>query len=226
MKISLIHPSRSRPEKSIFTIDRWLSRAFSFPVELIVSVDEDDPSLELYKQTYQADEVFLISKNRSCVDAINNAARVATGDIFIVVSDDTSCEIHWDTALLKEVEGETDWILKTEDGIQPHIITMPCMDRAYYNRTGYIYHPDFEHMFCDTYMTCVADITGRKITSNLLFKHLNDTIKDDLRKRTDGTWQQGQDTFIRLMKQFSKADIQKIQDRQMIRFLRNNGVQV
>jgi glycosyltransferase involved in cell wall biosynthesis len=226
MKISLIHPSRSRPEKSIFTIDRWLSRVISFPVELIVSVDEDDPSLELYKQTYQADDVFLISKNRSCVDAINNAARVATGDLFIVVSDDTSCEIHWDTALLKEVEGKTDWILKTDDGIQPYIITMPCMDRAYYNRTGYIYHPDFEHMFCDTYMTCVADITGRKITSNLLFKHLNDTIKDDLRKRTDGTWQQGQDTFIRLMKQFSKADIQKIQDRQMIRFLRNNGVQV
>jgi glycosyltransferase involved in cell wall biosynthesis len=226
MKISLIHPSRSRPEKSIFTIDRWLTRALSFPVELIVSVDEDDPSLELYKQTYQADDIFLISKNRSCVDAINNAARVATGDLFIVVSDDTSCEIHWDTALLKEVEGKTDWILKTDDGIQPYIITMPCMDRAYYNRTGYIYHPDFEHMFCDTYMTCVADITGRKITSNLMFKHLNDTIKDDLRKRTDGTWQQGQDTFIRLMKQFSKADIQKIKDRQMIRFLRNNGVQV
>jgi glycosyltransferase involved in cell wall biosynthesis len=223
MTISILHPTRSRPEKSEETTLKWLGRAGY--VDLIVSVDSDDPKLNEYREIY-SDDCLIVNKNRSCVDAINRAAEKATGDIFVVVSDDTDCFPGWDTALLKEVEGKTDWILKTDDGIQPYIITMPCMDRAYYNRTGYIYHPDFEHMFCDTYMTCVADITGRKITSNLIFKHLNDTIKDDLRKRTDGTWQQGQDTFIRLMKQFSKADIQKIQDRQMIRFLRNNGVQV
>jgi glycosyltransferase involved in cell wall biosynthesis len=226
MTISLIHPSRSRPEKSLDTIDKWINLPGpSTPYQLIVSVDEDDPSLNEYRKQYYDGEL-LVSKNRSCVDAINNAAKIATGDILLVVSDDTDCFPGWDTALLKEVEGKTDWILKTDDGIQPYIITMPCMDRAYYNRTGYIYHPDYVHQFCDTYMTCVADITGRKITSNLMFKHLNDTIKDDLRKRTDGTWQQGQGTFIRLMKQFSKADIQKIKDRQMIRFLRNNGVQL
>jgi glycosyltransferase involved in cell wall biosynthesis len=222
MKISLIHPSRSRPEKSCKTIDNWILSAKN-DVEVILSNDNDDPLAWRYTTAYTER---IISNNRSCVDAINNAAKIATGDIIVVVSDDTDCFPGWDTALLKEVEGKTDWILKTDDGIQPYIITMPCMDRAYYNRTGYIYHPDFLHMFCDTYMTCVADITGMKITSNLMFKHLNDTIKDDLRKRTDGTWQQGQDTFIRLMKQFSKADIQKIKDRQMIRFLRNNGVQL
>jgi hypothetical protein len=230
--ISIIHPSRSRPEKSYNTYRKWSDSA-QYPdgVKWLCSLDWDD-DISAYMDAYTVNGFPvmspIINKNRSCVDAINNAAKHwrCDGDILLVVSDDTDCFSGWDTALLKAVEGKTDWILKTDDGIQPYIITMPCMDRAYYNRTGYIYHPDFEHMFCDTYMTCVADITGRKITSNLMFKHLNDTIKDDLRKRTDGTWQQGQDTFIRLMKQFSRADIQKIQDRQMIRFLRNNGVQL
>jgi hypothetical protein len=230
--ISIIHPSRSRPEKSYNTYRKWSDSA-QYPdgVKWLCSLDWDD-DISAYMDAYTVNGFPvmspIINKNRSCVDAINNAAKHwrCDGDILLVVSDDTDCFSGWDTALLKAVEGKTDWILKTDDGIQPYIITMPCMDRAYYNRTGYIYHPDFEHMFCDTYMTCVADITGRKITSNLMFKHLNDTIKDDLRKRTDGTWQQGQDTFIRLMKQFSRADIQKIKDRQMIRFLRNNWVQL
>jgi glycosyltransferase involved in cell wall biosynthesis len=227
MKISILHPSRSRVEKSVNTIDTWLDRtSSSADIQLIVSVDDNDPQLELYKQAYNEDHTLIVNKNRSCVDAINNAAKIATGDILIVVSDDTDCKVDWDVNLLVQVKGSRDWCLKTNDGIQDYIITMPCLDRDYYNRFGYIYHPDFLHMFCDTYMTCVADITGRKFISHLDFPHLNSTIKDDLRKRTDGTWQQGQDTFIRLMKQFSKADIQKIQDRQMIRFLRNNGVQV
>ena len=58
----------------------------------------------------------IINKNRSCVEAINKAAEIARGDILIVVSDDTDCFPGWDTALLKEVEGKEDWILKTQDG--------------------------------------------------------------------------------------------------------------
>lgn len=230
MKISLLHPTRSRPEKSVATIDKWLDRAsIQTNIELIISVDEDDPYLELYKQAYQDDEL-IINKNRSCVDAINAAARLATGDILIVVSDDTDCLPNWDLLLLKEVEGKTDWILKTVDGIQEYIITMPCMDRVYYNRFVYVYHPDFFHQFVDTYMTCVADITGRKIVSNLVFNHLHPghsggkQMTDALNHRNDLSWMDGQDTFIRLMKQFSKDDLNKIRDGSMRGWLKNNRV--
>jgi hypothetical protein len=234
MKISLIHPSRSRPEKSMEATLDWLSYSATDEIEYILSIDSDDLMKNHYEDMYYKRLLdfshwkfsILTNPNKSSVDAINIAAKETTGEILIVISDDMQSGSSWDVKLLKEVDGKKDWILKTQDSIQDWIITLPILHRDYYNRFGYIYHPDFEHLFCDTYLTCVADITGRKITSNLMFKHLNDTIKDDLRKRTDGTWQQGQDTFIRLMKQFSKADIQKIQDRQMIRFLRNNGVQV
>jgi len=222
--ITIIHPTRSRPEKSIETVDRWIDNTeWAHDFQLIVSLDEDDPALDHYKQIYDSYS-YIINKNRSCVDAINNAAKVAKGDILIVVSDDTDCFKDWDVPLLQEVKGKTDWILKTQDGIQPWIITAPIMDRAYYNRTGYIYHPDFEHMFCDTYMTAVADITGRKITSNLEFKHLNNTINDDLRNRTNGTWAQGEATFIRLMKEFTPEQLRLIKDPGMRSWLKRHKV--
>jgi aspartyl-tRNA synthetase len=167
--ISVIHPSRSRIKQSKKTTYDWRWFAGHKDFELIVSCDLDDPELEEYKKWYDGN--ILVSENKSSVEAINNAAKIAKGDILIVVSDDTSCCDLWDTALLKIVEGKTDWILKTQDGIQPWIITMPIMDRAYYNRFGYIYNPAYKHLFADTELTCVSDITGRKITSNLLFPH-------------------------------------------------------
>ncbi len=226
--ISIIHPTRSRPEKSVDTIDKWLTGRSKDEIELIVSLDEDDPTIEIYKQAYSNDAV-IINKNRSCVDAINNAAKVAAGDIFIVVSDDTSCFPGWDTALLKELEGKSDYLLKTDDGIQDYICTMTVMDRAYFQRDGYIYHPDFFHQFADTYLTCVADIRGRLIKSKLKFPHLHpghsggNLKADALNIRNDGSWIQGQETFIRLMKQFTTEERNRIQDQNMKNWLRNYG---
>lgn len=229
--ISIIHASRGRPEKSLETLHKWIDSTDTNDLEIIVSVDSDDPKLSVYME-YCVKYMFAIrsyvNHNKSSVEAINKGAAKSSGDILIVVSDDTEPLQDWDVKLLAEVKGKTDWILKTKDGIQDYIITMPIMDRAYYNRTGYIYHPEFQHLFCDTYLTCVADITGRKITSNLMFKHdhysVNGTEPDDLHKRNDATWKQGQETFIRLMKQFSPQERARIKDPGMRSWLRNHGV--
>lgn len=208
--ISLIHPSRSRPEKSFETVQKWIERARGVEVELIVSLDEDDPMLQSYHERHVAR--LTVNKNRSAVDAINIAATKAKGDILIVVSDDTDCPEDWAALLLKEVEGKSDWILKTQDGIQSWIITMPVMDRVYYNRFRYIYHPDYLHMFCDTELTCVADMTGRKIISNLTFAHQHYSTgayeKDGVSEKADATWQQGENLFLsRYKKNFDLTEI-------------------
>lgn len=224
--ISIIHPSRGRPEKSEETISKWLGNS-TFYINLIVSADSDDPKLNEYKEIWTADCVIAHS-NKSAIEAINIGAKKATENILMVVSDDTECFPRWDVALIKEVEGKKDWILKTQDGIQKYIITNPIMDREYYNRAGHIYHPDFQHLFCDTYLTCVADITGRKLTSNLMFKHnhysVNGTEPDELHKRNDATWRQGEETFIRLMKQFTPEERKRITDPSMKNWLRNKGL--
>lgn len=218
--ISILHPSRQRPEKSFNTCKKWLELAGTNDLELIVSIDSDDPTLMEYSmdsdkiaqmKLYSQGKCFS-KDNRSAVDAINNAAAASEGNILIVVSDDTDCPQNWAVDLLKAVEGKTDWIAKCSDGIQNWIITMPVMDRAYYNRFGYIYHPEYRHMFCDTELTCVADLTGRKINVDLSFPHLHYSIggaaKDDVSEKADKTWQQGEDLFLsRIKKNFDLAEV-------------------
>lgn len=222
--ISVIHPSRSRPEKSKATIEDWIDKS-NADVEIIVSLDEDDKSNYSYEETIQPVKI-IRNKNRSCVDAINNAAKIATGDIFIVVSDDTDCKVDWDVNLLVETKGKSDFLLKTKDGIQDYIVTQTIMDRKYYERDGFIYHPDFFHQFADTYLTCLADIRGRLIFSHLDFPHLHYSysggkeMPDALHRRNDATWMTGQDTFVRLMKQFTPQERARIKDRSMQNFMR------
>lgn len=227
MKFSIIHPSRSRPDKSAKTIDTWILYADGDP-EVILSLDEDDPLRNAYRTAYTE---MIVLNNKSSVEAINNAAKIAKGEILIVVSDDTDCFPGWDTAILKEVQGKTDWILKTQDGIQKWIITFPVIHRDYYNRFGYIYHPSYKHLFCDTELTCVADITGRKITSNLLFPHNHYSIGksqiDDVYRKNDATNTEGENIFIeRYKRNFDLPKGGKIQGQAMIDWLIKRNVAV
>lgn len=206
-KISILHPSRTRPQQSLATIYKWISWAVTNP-EVIISIDENDPTKDKYIEYVEKldhpEVKLIVNKNRSAIDAINNAAKVAVGDIFIVVSDDTDCFQRWDEAILKEVEGKEDWIMKTQDGIQKWLITMTLMDRKYFNRFGYIYYPGYDHLWADTELTAVADLTGRVIKSDLLFPHKHYSVggsdKDELNVRNDKTWPQGEELFHRRLR--------------------------
>lgn len=197
--ISIIHPSRGRSSKAIEVAKRWLAQAGE-QVDYILSIDSDDPEKDQYYSLFLGRRV-VCKENRSAIDAINNAAKEATGDIFVVVSDDFDCPSQWATSLLRCVEGRTDWIAKTHDGIQRWIITLPIMDRVYYNRFGYIYHPDFAHMFCDTEMSAVADLLGRRINIDMKFPHNHYSVgkseRDEISIRADKTWGQGEYTFMK-----------------------------
>lgn len=209
--ISLLHPSRGRPEKSFQTLKKW-GRALSCEgerPEVIVSVDMDDTCLNAYINLHG--NRVIVNHNRSAIDAINNAAQVCTGDIIIVVSDDTDCPDDWNSKIIEATHSKTDWIAKTPDGIQKWIITMPIMDRAYYNRFGYIYYPEYLHMFCDTEITCVADLTGRKIEIDVPFLHnhysTGKSVKDAVSDKADKTWSQGEKLFIeRYKRNFDLVD--------------------
>lgn len=236
MTISLIHPSRSRADKAFMAAIKWLDSSGGH-VEYILSFDQDQKVeynnrfSNLY-HVRQSHFKFVCEKNRSAVDAINNGAKVATGDIIVVMSDDFDCPQGWAKMITDKVQGKTDWIAKTPDGIQKWIITLPIMDRVYYNRFGYIYHSDYLHMFCDTELTCVADLTGRKIELNIPFVHnhysTGKTVKDEVSIRADKTWEQGERTFIqRAVKHFDlKETPGKITSPDYVNYLRSKGIRI
>jgi hypothetical protein len=204
---SLIHPSRSRPQQSFDNMKRWIQRAASDDFEIIVSLDVDDPLLPEYQRRYEAlphPHTMRIHNNKSSVEAINGAARIAHGNIFIVVSDDQECPINWLPKLQRFCVGQTDFVLKVKDGFQNRIITQPIIDRVYYNRDGYIYHPRFDHLFCDTFFTDVAFKRGRVISKNITFKHNQYSIigaqPDETYKRNNATYESGKRIYQELKK--------------------------
>lgn len=199
--ISIIHPSRGRPLEADKTIVHWMGNClFSDKIEYVLSVDIDDRFINNYKRIAKKNGIkILINNNKSAIAAINYAAHYTKGSIIIVASDDFGCEQDWDLDLLKALEGKEDYLVKTKDGIQPTLITLPIMDRTYYNRFGYIYHPDYKHMFSDQEMTTVGHFLGKVITLDLLFEHhhysTGKSKKDLVNIKNDKTWNQGKRMF-------------------------------
>ncbi len=207
MKISIIHPTRNRLEMAYNTHIKWVMRSSgSTPLEFILSVDADDFSD--YSIFIAADDentsIVMKAPNRSAVEAINFAAKSSTGDIIVVISDDTDCPQDWDLLLLKALEGKSDFCAKTDDGLQPTLVTMPVIDRIFYARYGYVYFPGYKHMWVDTELTAVAIMTGKYIKLDLKFNHLHystgKTLKDGLNARNDSTWVQGERLFNERLK--------------------------
>ncbi|ASU34403.1 glycosyltransferase family protein [Mucilaginibacter xinganensis] len=201
MMISIIHPTKNRQELSWKTYNEWIRKADSLVgIQYILSVDTDDKIN--YEQTFLCD--VLRMNNNSAIEAINNAAKIAVGDLIIVISDDFSCPEHWDTLLLELLKGKSDFLVKTKDGLQKTLITLPIMDRTYYTRFGYIYHPDYLHMHCDEEMTIVGHMLGRVITLDLSFPHNHYTTgkmaMDAINVKNNSTWAHGQATLDRRSK--------------------------
>lgn len=223
--ISLLHPTRLRPEKSLATIERWVRQA-GCEVEVLVSLDTDDPLLSLYQKLFSTtDHKLIISNNRSAVDAVNNAAKQAKGDLFIVVSDDFDCQGNWGQRLMRVVDGKSDFVVKIDDGVQRWIITLPILDRVYYERYGYVYHPDFLHMFVDTYFTHQAEAQAKIVRAeHLKFPHQHYSItrskKDAVSDKADKTWHQGKSLYLRLVREnFSPSNNYGLHSRQSVSHL-------
>jgi len=184
------------------TRNQWMLHADNpGNIEYILSLDLDDPDRKKYRNQ---DGKILLNSNTSAIAAINYAAYYATGDLLIVVSDDFDCPPHWDTLLLDHLKGKEDFIVKTPDGIQKTLITLPIMDRTYYKRFGYVYYPGYKHMFCDQEMTAVGHMLGRVINIPLLFEHKHYSVgkmkKDAINKKNDATWDQGKRLFHERLK--------------------------
>lgn len=208
MLISLIHPSRGRPEKAYQTADKWLRYAGT-PVNYCCSVDESDPLVYEYKKLFELESKanwfwLTMNDNKSVVDATNNGIKNVPGDIFIYLSDDFACPPNWAASVLKEFEGVTrPMLIKVDDclqGFHVPVLTIPIMNRALYEKLGYFWHPEYKSMFvdCDLYET-VKRIGALKLCPHLKFPHEHHSIgkaeNDETYRASERNWEQGRILF-------------------------------
>lgn len=201
MVISLLHPSRGRPEKALNTALEWIKSA-GVTTEHMLSLDESDPLKNKYGYIHKS----FINPNSSVVEATNYVAKEAKGDILVYLSDDFKAPDNWGQLIIKEFEGATGpRLIKVDDCLQKFdvpVLTCPIMNRALYERLGYFFHPDFLSMFCDEHLYWVAHKLGAlKMCPHLKFPHEHVSIgkapMDETYRRSSANWEQGKAAFAK-----------------------------
>lgn len=205
--ISLIHPSRGRPEKSYATTKEWVSKA-GCEVELIISIDNDDPKKTDYIDLYFKDEGYdrhlIYNLNTSVVEATNKAAKLSKGNVLVYVSDDFRCPDNWGQLVNKEFADEDrPLLIKVDDCLQQFntpVLTIPIMNRALYERLGYFWHPGYKSMFVDEDLYWTAQKLGAtKNCPYLKFPHEHPANgkapNDETYTRSAANWDQGKEFF-------------------------------
>ena len=109
-------------------------------------------------------------------------------DIVALISDDMIPQMDgWDAIIRQKMTDsypDTDGCLWFNDGYQDRICTLNIMGKKYYDRFGYLYHPDYHSLFCDNEYTEVARGLGRMdYFEDCLFMHshfaIDPTVKRD-----------------------------------------------
>lgn len=166
MKILLKCPTRSRPERVRKTLSTYL-RFANHPeaIGVAVSCDIDDLTM---KDTTELERVLsgfswhkiYYSPNKSKIEACNaNMNEIEyEWDIVVLVSDDMIPQIRgYDDVIRNEFLAgfpDTNGILWPNDGCQGNKLNTLCIfGRMFYNQQGYIYHPEYRSLFCDTELT-------------------------------------------------------------------------
>jgi hypothetical protein len=184
MKIKVIFPTRSRPDRFLEVLAMYLDSCDDkSKVSYLITVDVDDDSMSdsviaKAKALHKSVEV-VQGFSKSKIDACNRDMAVSGDwDICLLASDDMLPVVQgWDSVLIAEMKKhypDTDGCLWHYDGHQFRICTMNIMGRKYFERFGYQYHPSYISLWCDNEFTDVATQLGKvNVFDTCLFRHVH-----------------------------------------------------
>tara|TARA_R110000765_G_scaffold279134_1_gene376791 strand:- start:8993 stop:9520 length:528 start_codon:yes stop_codon:yes gene_type:complete len=126
----------------------------------------------------QYDNVTLLyGDNKSKIQAINNDMGDIDFDIVLLASDDMIPQIKgYDTIIKNKMEEfypDTDGVLWFDDGNRGDGLNTLCiLGKKYYDRFGYIYHPEYKSLWCDNeFMDVSKKLNKVKYINQVIIKH-------------------------------------------------------
>jgi len=147
LKLSLLHATRGRPQKTLEVRSEWLDKATKpEDVEHIYGIDVDDLDTAV---VVGALPKVLVTKPKGCFAAYNAAATASTGDMLIPIEDDLWPEQGWDEQVREAMAEAVNNIavIAVSDGQNACIEW--AFTRKFYEARG-LYHPDYYGLFGDT----------------------------------------------------------------------------
>lgn len=192
MKILYNFASRSRPSAFFETLESIAALSESDDYFVALKLDNDDPKIDDYRKQlpYYPKVTVYPGLSNSKIHAINRDIPKEGWDILVNISDDQRFLIKGFDNIIRE-HMEPDCFLHFPDSFKGEkLCTMSIMDRAYFDRTGTVYHPAYESLWADDEAMEVAKILGRyKFVNISIFDHLHysngKATKDALYRRND-----------------------------------------
>lgn len=181
MNILVKFPTRHRPSQFVRVLNGYVLNQTTANVHYLVTVDSDDRSMDNVRDSLahhghiSVDVGRSYSKIHACNRGINKFDN--DWDIIVLASDDMECQKKgWDKQLIDEMVStypDGDGVLFHNDGfLGEKLNTMCIMGRKYYDRFGFIYHPDYKSFWCDNEFMSVADgLNKQTYMDDVLFKH-------------------------------------------------------
>jgi hypothetical protein len=181
MRILLKVPTRSRPSQVLKTLEAY-SKLANHPehIGVAISCDEDDTTMNKDLIRSEINQVtrrmawrhVFYSNNRTKIEACNaNMSEIDyLWEIVVLVSDDMIPQVKgYDDVIRNYMRAqypETNGILWFNDGYQANKLnTLTIMGRRMYESFGYLYHPSYKSLFCDTELTDLCNTTLKSKTT-------------------------------------------------------------
>jgi len=190
MKILLKCPTRSRPAQFIRVLNQYVTLA-NRPdlLGICISCDQDDLtmtetniqySIKNITHTVAWSEIYY-GNSKTKIEAVNADMSSINWpwEMVIIVSDDMVPQVKgYDDVLRSHMIAnfaDTDGILWVNDGTQgDNLNTISIMGRKMYDSFGYLYHPEYKSLFCDTEFTdlCKGPLASKcTYLPHVLIKH-------------------------------------------------------
>jgi hypothetical protein len=217
MKILYKFASRSRPEKLVAGIRNIIDNSRHDQYIILLTLDSDDLTvpvgdLSALLMKYPGKIRINYGVSSGKIDAINRDMDRAdltadkAWDVLVNMSDDMQfIKPGFDLDILLDMclyFPDTDGVLHYPDGFTgDKIITMSIMGRKYFERFGYIYHPEYKSLFCDNEFTEVAKMIGKyRFIEKNLYRHNHPAWgageNDDQYRKTESYYMQDRDVWI------------------------------
>jgi hypothetical protein len=183
MNLLIKFPTRGRNFKFFNTLDKYYKLLSNErEVKFLITIDEDDDtmnnstSLELLSNYHNL--TYVIGKSVSKIHAVNrDLENFSDWDVVLLASDDMIPVTQgYDDIILSQMEkrySDTDGILFFNDGYQQSKLNTLCiLGKKYYDRFGYIYHPEYKSCWSDNEFMEVGYLLDRQTyIPQVIIKH-------------------------------------------------------
>jgi len=215
MKILLKCPTRSRPKQVIDTLRKYVELADKPKLlGIAVSSDNDDASMHDLNVDYHIRRLpvawvqIFFGDNKSKIEAVNADMDKITWDwdIVLLVSDDMIPQVKgYDDVIRSNMTPDRDRIIWVNDGNQGNNLnTISILGRTMYESFGYIYHPSYKSLYCDTEFTdlCKGSLADKCIYfPTVLIRHEHPGTgfpekSDELYERNQKYWSEDMENYV------------------------------